>query len=93
MDIRPIRSEADYEAALAETDRLMSAEPGYHPPHAPREPWPVAPRPGAGDRLARPRRGGAKPQRALTLPMIRRLHAQLGIPLEALVREYQVEAA
>jgi HTH-type transcriptional regulator/antitoxin HigA len=32
-------------------------------------------------------------KRALTLPMIRRLHAQLGIPLEALVREYRVEAA
>ena len=32
-------------------------------------------------------------KRALTLPMIRRLHEQLGIPLEALVREYGVEAA
>jgi HTH-type transcriptional regulator/antitoxin HigA len=28
MDIRPIRTEADYEAALAEIERLMDAEPG-----------------------------------------------------------------
>lgn len=28
MDIKPIRSEADYEAALAEVDRLWGAEPG-----------------------------------------------------------------
>jgi HTH-type transcriptional regulator / antitoxin HigA len=32
-------------------------------------------------------------KRALTLPMIRRLHAQLGIPLGPLVREYEVAAA
>jgi HTH-type transcriptional regulator / antitoxin HigA len=32
-------------------------------------------------------------KRALTLPMIRRLHAQLGIPLAPLVREYEVAAA
>jgi HTH-type transcriptional regulator / antitoxin HigA len=32
-------------------------------------------------------------KRALTLPMIRRLHEQLGIPLEPLVREYEVSAA
>jgi HTH-type transcriptional regulator / antitoxin HigA len=32
-------------------------------------------------------------KRALTLPMIRRLHAQLGIPLEPLVREYELAAA
>lgn len=28
MDIRPIRTEADYEAALAAIDRLMDAKPG-----------------------------------------------------------------
>ncbi len=28
MDIKPIRSETDYEAALAEVDRLWGAEPG-----------------------------------------------------------------
>ena len=28
MDIRPVRTEADYEAALARIDELMDAEPG-----------------------------------------------------------------
>lgn len=28
MDVRPIRTEADHEAALEEIDRLMDAEPG-----------------------------------------------------------------
>lgn len=28
MDIRPIRTEADYEAALAEIERLFDAAPG-----------------------------------------------------------------
>ena len=28
MDIKPIKSEADYEAALIQIDRLMDAEPG-----------------------------------------------------------------
>lgn len=28
MDIRPIKTEADYEAALQEIDRLLDAEPG-----------------------------------------------------------------
>ena len=28
MDIRPIRTDEDYEAALAEIERLMNAEPG-----------------------------------------------------------------
>lgn len=28
MDVKPIRTESDYDAALAEIDRLMDAEPG-----------------------------------------------------------------
>ena len=28
MDVKPIKTEADYEAALEEIDRLMNAEPG-----------------------------------------------------------------
>ena len=123
MDIRPIRSEADYEAALAEIDRLMDAEPGT--PEGDRldllatlvhayeaqtmrmpELDPIATilahleNKGLSRRDLEPAIGSRarvaevlNRKRALTLPMIRRLHAQLGIPLEALVREYEVRAA
>lgn len=123
MDIRPIRTEAEHAAALAEIDRLMDAEPGTadgdrldllatlaHAYEARAMPMPLldpittilahlANR-GLSRRDLEPAIGSRarvaeilNRRRALTLPMIRRLHAQLGIPLEALVREYPLEAA
>ena len=117
MDIKPIRTKADYRAALKEIESLISAEPNTP----------------EGDRLDvlvtlveayekkhyrfdlpdpieaikfRMEQGGLTPRdlvpmigqinrvyevlnrrRPLTLPMIRRLHRDLGIPAESLLRE------
>jgi HTH-type transcriptional regulator/antitoxin HigA len=120
MDIRPIKNETDYDAALAEIDRLMDAKPGtsggdrldilttlveaYEARHHPIEaPDPIAtleyfmeqrgitrddliPLLGSPSRvseiLARKRR--------LTLAMAWRLHHDLGLPAEALIRPYEL---
>ncbi len=123
MDVRPIRNEADYSAALAEVGGLMYAEPGtpegdrldllatlVEAYEARAVPMPVLdpittilmhledrglsrrdlePAIGSRARVAEV----LNRKRALTLPMIRRLHDQIGIPLEPLVREYRIEAA
>ena len=123
MDIRPIRSETDYDAALAEIDRLMDARPGtpegdrldllatlVDAYEAKAMPMPkldpietilahlenrglsrrdLEPAIGSRARVAEV----LNRRRALTLPMIRRLHARLEIPLDALVREYELTAA
>ena len=122
VEVSPIRSEQDYEAALAEIEGLMDARPGtyegdrldvlatlveawetaHHPIDAPD---PIALlqfvmeqrgldradlRPMIGERgrvseiLAR--------RRPLTLAMIRKLHAGLGLPPEVLVRPYPLAA-
>lgn len=115
MEVRPIRTESDYQAALAEIDRLMDAAKdtpdgdrldvlatlveAYERRHFPMDlPDPIEaikfvmeqrgltakdlePMIGRSNRVYEILTG----KRALTLPMIRRLHEGLGIPLESLV--------
>ena len=115
MTVKPIKTEADYDAALRAIERLWKAEPGT--PAADRlevlvtlveayeaERWPIdLPDPVAAilfrmeqQELTRrdlePYLGGRgrvsevlTGKRALTLAMIRKLHAGLGIPLESLI--------
>jgi HTH-type transcriptional regulator/antitoxin HigA len=120
MDIRPIRNETGYHAALAEIDRLMDAVPGtpegdrlevlttlveaYEARHHPIEtpdaiaalecfmeqrgitPADLVPVFGSRSRvsevLARKRR--------LTLTMAWRLHHDLGLPAEAVIKPYEL---
>jgi HTH-type transcriptional regulator/antitoxin HigA len=122
MDVRPVKTEADYGAALAEIDRLFEAPPGspdcdrlevltalieaYEREHHP------MPLPDPIEAIKfRMEQGGLKQidlipaigskshvsevlnrRRPLTLPMIRRLSRDFGIPLEVLVREYEIAA-
>lgn len=116
MDIKPIRTEADYEAALAEVERLWGSEPGtlegdrlevlftlveayeeQHVPILPPDPVDailytmesrgldyrdlekfIGPSGRVSEVLSR--------KRPLTLAMIRRLNAGLGIPAEILIQ-------
>lgn len=122
MDVKPIKTEDDYEAALAEIEDLMDAEPGteasdrldvlatlteaYERQHHPIE----APDPIEALRHALEAKGMSERElpgvmdvrreraweilnrrRRLTLPMIRRLHEQLAIPAEILIRPYELE--
>lgn len=123
MEIRPIRTEADYQAALAEIERLFDAAPStpdgdrldvlttlvetYEAQHYPiPEPDPVEaikyimesrglsrsdlePYIGSRARVAEV----LNRKRPLSLSMIRRLYAGLGIPAEVLVRPYAVADA
>jgi HTH-type transcriptional regulator / antitoxin HigA len=116
MNIRPIKTEADYREALKEIEGLTGAEAGslegerldvlstlveaYERKHFP----PGLPGPIEAIKFAMERRGldvadlmpmiGARNRvyevlrgkRRLTLPMIRRLHKELGIPAESLIR-------
>ena len=118
MDIRPVRSAADYKAALKEISRLMESDPELGTPQGDRldvlatlvqayetRQWSI----GLPDPIEaikfRMEQGGLTPKdlepmigrrnrvyevlnrkRALTLPMIWRLHAGLGIPAECLIR-------
>lgn len=120
MEIKPIRTEADHEAALAEIERLFDAAPNtpesdrldvlatlvevYEAQHYPiPEPDPVEaikyylesrglarsdlqPYIGSRARVAEV----LNRKRPLTLNMIRRLYAGLGIPAEVLVKPYAV---
>lgn len=117
MDIKPVRTKADYRAALSEIESLMSARAGssegerldvlvtlveaYERKHFPME----LPDPIEAIRFAMEKSGLAprdlvpmigqinrvyevlNGKRPLTLQMIRRLHSELGIPAEALIRE------
>lgn len=113
--IKPIRTEADYDAALRAIQQVWEAKPGsaaadrlevlvtlveaYEEDHWPIElPDPVAAITFRMEQLGLRRRDlepyiGSRARvsevlggkRALTLPMIRRLHAGLGIPLESLI--------
>lgn len=120
MQLKPIRTEADYDAALAEIERLMEAEPGsaegdrldilttlveaYEAEHHPIE----APDPIAALEYFMEQRGitradlvpllGSRSRvseilnrrRRLTLEMAWRLHRELGMPAEAVIKPYQL---
>jgi HTH-type transcriptional regulator / antitoxin HigA len=120
MEIRPIRTEADYEEALAEIERLFDAAPNtpqndrldvlttlvaaYEMHHYPiPEPDPVEAikyymeSRGLSRADLEPYIGGRarvaevlNRKRALSLNMIRRLYAGLGIPAGVLVQPYAV---
>jgi HTH-type transcriptional regulator/antitoxin HigA len=115
MEIRPIKTEADYDAALAEIDQLWGAEEGtaegdrldvllvlvdnyeaQHHPIAPPDPIEaikfrmeqmnltrkdLEPIIGSRARVSEI----INRRRPLSLPMIRRLHESLHIPLECLI--------
>lgn len=115
MEIRPIKTESDYEAALAEIDRLWGSPEGteagdrldvllvlvesYESKHHPIDPPdPVEAIKFRMDQMKLTRKDlepliGSRGRvsevfnrrRSLSLPMIRRLHAQLHIPLESLI--------
>ena len=123
MKIRPIRTQADYKAALAGIERLFGARP--HTPDGDRldvlttlvEAWeeehaPMpAPHPVEAIRYCMESRGLSladlipyfgnrrlarevlNRKRPLTMNMIRRLHAGLGISADVLIRPYPVKAA
>jgi HTH-type transcriptional regulator/antitoxin HigA len=123
MDIRPIKTDADYAATLREIDALMDAQPGtedgdrldvlvtlaeaYERTHHPIP----APDPIAAVRHALEAQGLEESdlqdiiearrervweilnrRRRLTLPMIRRLNARLGVPAEVLIQPYAAES-
>lgn len=117
MEIYPVKTETDYEAALEEIDRLWGSPEGtedgdrldillvlvesYESKHHPIDPPdPIEAIKFRMEQMNLTRkdlesligsRGRVSEvfnrQRSLSLPMIRRLHSQLHIPLESLVRE------
>ncbi|HXE88279.1 MAG TPA: helix-turn-helix domain-containing protein [Hyphomicrobiaceae bacterium] len=121
-DLKPIRSEADYDEALREVERLWGERSGspkgdrldvlitlveaYEDEHHPMPMGPPDPIEAVKFRMEQQgltRRdlerliGGPtrvaeilSRKRRLTLPMIRRLHAELGIPAEVLVQPTQI---
>jgi len=122
MEIQPIKTEANYDAALEEIDRLWGAPEGtpdgdrldvllvlvehYESKHHPIDPpdpieaikfrmeqmnltrKDLEPLIGSRGRVSEV----FSRRRALSLPMIRRLHRSLHIPLESLVREPEYTA-
>ena len=123
MRIRPIKTKADHEKALAEIDRLMNAAPGtpagdrldvlttlveyYEMVHEPIEPpdpidaliyhmesrglkrRDLEPYLGTRARVAEV----LNRKRPLSIEMIRKLHAGLGISAEVLIRPYLVKGS
>jgi HTH-type transcriptional regulator / antitoxin HigA len=121
--LKPIRTNADYEAALAEIERLWGARAGtpagdrldilatlvdaYEDEHFPMEP----PDPVAAILFRMEQQGLSRKdlegiigsrtrvaeilnrRRALSINMIRRLHAALGIPAEVLIRPTKLRRA
>ena len=117
VDIKPIKTDADYRAVLTEIEMLMTAEPdtaegekldvlvtlveAYEKKHYPLDlPDPVEaikfemeqkgltvkdlePMIGKSNRVYE----GLNYKRSLTLKMIWRLHVQLGIPAESLIKQ------
>ncbi len=122
MDIKPIKTDADYRAALNEIESLMLAEPdtpegekldvlvtlieAYEAKHFPMDfPDPVAAiqfemeRQGLTVKDLEPMIGKSNRvyeilnhKRSLTLKMIWKLHAGLGIPAESLIKPSQAHA-
>jgi HTH-type transcriptional regulator/antitoxin HigA len=122
-DVKPIRSEADYQAALAEIERLWGAKAGtsegdrldivatlidaYESEHEPMDP----PDPIEAIKFRMEQQGltrrdleallGSRARvaevlnrkRDLSIGMIRRLHEQLGISAEVLIRPVRKSAA
>lgn len=120
MQLRPVRTEADYEAALAEIDRLMDAAPdtaegdrldilttlveAFEAEHYPI----AAPDPIAALEYFMEQRGispadlvpllGSRSRvsailnrkRRLTIEMAWRLHHDLGMPAEAVIKPYEL---
>jgi HTH-type transcriptional regulator / antitoxin HigA len=120
MRLKPIRTEADYDAALEEIDRLMNATPGtpegdqldilatlieaYEARHHPID----APDPIAVLEYVMEQRGVTRAdlvpllgsrsrvseilnrKRRLTMEMAWRLHRELGIPAEAVIKPYKL---
>ena len=116
MNVKPIRVEADYDAALAEVEHLMDAKPGTRKGDRldvlvtlieayEEKRWRIdPPDPIEAIKLRMDQRGltrrdlekvlGSRGRvseilnrrRPLTLEMIRRLHRELGIPAESLIR-------
>ena len=120
MRLKPIRTGADYEAALEEIDRLIDAEPGtpegdrldilttlieaYEARHHPIE----APDPIAALEYFMEQRGVTRAdlvplfgsrsrvseilnrKRRLTMEMAWRLHRELGMPAEAVIKPYKL---
>ncbi|SEM93665.1 helix-turn-helix domain-containing protein [Nitrosomonas marina] len=117
MEIKPIKTDADYRAALQEVESLMSAEPNtpegekldilvtlieaYERKHFLLElPDPVEAikfemeQKGLTVKDLEPMIGKSNRvyevlnrKRSLTLPMIRKLHQELGIPAESLIKQ------
>ena len=119
MDLKPIRTEAEYDAALNEVSEYFDNEPTSGTPEADRfevlvmlieayeaKHYPIAPPDPVEAIKFRMEQAGLTPKdlepmigrinrvyevlarrRPLTLPMIRRLHAGLGIPAESLIAE------
>ena len=122
-DVKPIRTEADYDAALAEVERLWGAKSGtpkgdrldvlatlidvYENEHYPMDPPdPIEAIKFRMEQLGLTRRDlegiiGTRTRiaevlnrkRALSIGMIRRLHARLGISAEVLIRPSRKDAA
>src|SRR6267378_7902475 len=122
-NVRPIRTKSDYEAALAEVERLWGAKAGtfrgdrldlvatlieaYEAEHYPMDPpdpveaikfrmeqmgltrKDLEPLIGTRTRVAEVLNG----RRRLSLAMVRRLHAKLGIPAETLIRPTRSDQA
>jgi HTH-type transcriptional regulator/antitoxin HigA len=125
VEIEPIRTEADNQAALKEITRLMASDPELGTPDGDRldvlvtlvqafevRHYPMGPADPIEAIKFRMDQQGLTPQdlepmigrrsrvyevlsrrRPLTLPMIRRLHAQLGIPAECLIGAAQADVA
>ena len=117
MEIKPIKTDADYRAALKEVESLMTAEPGtlegekldilvtlieaYERTHFPLDlPDPVEAikfemeQKGLTIKDLEPMIGKSNRvyevlnrKRSLTLNMIRKLHQELGIPAESLIKQ------
>jgi HTH-type transcriptional regulator/antitoxin HigA len=117
MEIKPIKTDADYRAALKAVETLMSAEPdtpegekldvlvtlieAYEHKHFPLDlPDPVEAikfemeQKGLTIKDLEPMIGKSNRvyevlnrKRTLTLPMIRKLHQELGIPAESLIKQ------
>lgn len=122
-DVKPIRSEADYEAAMAEVERLWGAKSGTprgdrldvlatlidawegeHHPMDPPDPIEAIKFRMEQQNLTRKDLEGIlgtrtrvaevlNRRRGLSINMIRRLHEELGIPAEVLIRSSRLKRA